>query len=134
MALAQQKWAESAGYYQKAMQLAPAFSFAGANRTLALYAGGQTNEAMREMRYRLNLYFPAVHIAVGAAELLHAFGMKYLTLLTFRKYAEGSTAAPRLLLRSWSAAEGAPGVIHGCVWHLSFCTLFERTQCLLLVL
>ena len=50
MALAQQKWAESAGYYQKAMQLAPAFSFAGANRTLALYAGGQTNEAMREMR------------------------------------------------------------------------------------
>ena len=50
VALAQQKWAESAGYYQKAMQLAPAFSFAGANRTLALYAGGQTNEAMREMR------------------------------------------------------------------------------------
>ena len=50
MALAQQKWAESAQYYQKAIQLAPAFSFAGANRTLALYAGGQTNEAMREMR------------------------------------------------------------------------------------
>ena len=55
MALAQQKWTESAGYYKKAMQLAPAFSFAGANRTLALYAGGQTNEAMREMRYLLGI-------------------------------------------------------------------------------
>ena len=61
MALAQQKWTEAAGYYEKAMQLAPAFSFAGANRTLALYAGGQTNEAMREMRYkhRLHLAIPS---------------------------------------------------------------------------
>ncbi len=50
MALAQQEWAESAQYYQKAVQLAPAFSFAGANRTLALYAGGHTDEAVREMR------------------------------------------------------------------------------------
>ena len=50
VALAHQKWAELAGHYQKAMQLAPAFTFAEANRTLALYAGGQTNEAMREMR------------------------------------------------------------------------------------
>lgn len=57
VALAQQKWAESAGYYQKAMQLAPAFSFAGANRTLALYAGGQTNEAMREMRCACSIPF-----------------------------------------------------------------------------
>ncbi len=58
MALAQQKWTEAAGYYEKAMQLAPSFSFAGANRTLALYAGGQTNEAMREMRYKHRLHLP----------------------------------------------------------------------------
>ncbi len=73
MALAQQKWTESAGYYQKAMQLAPAFSFAGANRTLALYAGGQTNEAMREMRYHLDTEPPLPCCSIDF------YGMSYLT-------------------------------------------------------
>ncbi|KAK9906822.1 hypothetical protein WJX75_008607 [Coccomyxa subellipsoidea] len=50
VSLAMGKWDEAASYYQRAIQLAPAFSFAAANRTLALYAGGKTNEAMREMR------------------------------------------------------------------------------------
>jgi lipoprotein NlpI len=44
------KYDEAAKYYQRAVQLAPSFSFAAANRTLALYAGGKTDEAMREMR------------------------------------------------------------------------------------
>ena len=34
------------GSYQKAVQLAPAFGLAGAKRTLALYAGNQTNKDM----------------------------------------------------------------------------------------
>lgn len=50
VALAMGQYDEAASYYQRAVQLAPAFSFAAANRSLALYAGGKTNEAMREMR------------------------------------------------------------------------------------
>ena len=44
------KWAEAADYYGRAARLAPSFSFASANRTLALYQLGQTSEAVREMR------------------------------------------------------------------------------------
>jgi hypothetical protein len=43
--------AESAEFYGKAVELAPAFSFAAANRALALYQLGNTNESMREMRW-----------------------------------------------------------------------------------
>lgn len=50
VSMAMGKFDEAANYYQRAIQLAPAFSFAIANRSLALYAGGKTNEAMREMR------------------------------------------------------------------------------------
>ena len=44
------RYDEAVAQYTRAVQLAPAFSFAAANRTLALYATGRTDEAMREMR------------------------------------------------------------------------------------
>ena len=44
------RYEEAVAQYSRAVQLAPAFSFAAANRTLALYAAGRTDEAMREMR------------------------------------------------------------------------------------
>lgn len=43
-------WGEAAEYYGRAAQLAPAFSFALANRALALYQLGQDNRAIKEMR------------------------------------------------------------------------------------
>ena len=51
-----QKWHDAAEYYGKAAELAPAFSFAAANRALATYQLGErdeetTNQALREMRY-----------------------------------------------------------------------------------
>ncbi len=44
------RYDEAVAQYTRAVQLAPAFSFAAANRTLAMYAAGRTDEAMREMR------------------------------------------------------------------------------------
>ena len=59
---------EAARFYQRATQLAPAFSFAAANRTLALYQAGQTNEAMREMRCaRTGSHVPAANGMAAAA-------------------------------------------------------------------
>ena len=50
-----QKWDDAAEYYGKASSLAPAFSFAAANKALATYQLGEqdpknTDEALREMR------------------------------------------------------------------------------------
>ena len=42
---------ESIGYYGKAVALSPEFSFAAANRALAMYQVGQTEASIREMRY-----------------------------------------------------------------------------------
>ena len=44
------RYDEAVAQYTRATQLAPAFSFAAANKTLGLYAAGQTDESMREMR------------------------------------------------------------------------------------
>ncbi len=41
---------ESIGYYGKAVTLSPEFSFAAANRALAMYQVGQTEASIREMR------------------------------------------------------------------------------------
>jgi hypothetical protein len=41
------QWSEAVGYYTKATQLAPSFSFAAANRSLALYQTGNTEQAIR---------------------------------------------------------------------------------------
>lgn len=49
--MAMGKYTEAVSQYTRAIQLAPAFSFAAANKTLALYAAGQTDQAMREMRW-----------------------------------------------------------------------------------
>ena len=50
MKLAQGAWAEAAEYYGKAYKLAPSFSFAAANQSLALYQQGKLKESVREMR------------------------------------------------------------------------------------
>lgn len=56
-------WAAAAEYYGRAAQLAPAFSFAQANRALALYQLGQDNKSIKEMRcgavkrYRQSRYY-----------------------------------------------------------------------------
>lgn len=44
------RYDEAVAQYTRATQLAPAFSFAAANKTLGLYAAGQTEQSMREMR------------------------------------------------------------------------------------
>ena len=95
VALAQQKWAQSAGYYQKAMQLAPAFSFAGANRTLALYAGGQTNEAMREMRCACLIPFASMSALLSPLkDQRHVYCCHHCT----------EPGAPHLAGHRWAAA------------------------------
>ena len=46
----QREWQEAADYYGKAYKLAPGFSFAAANQSLALYQLGKTKEATRTMK------------------------------------------------------------------------------------
>jgi len=48
---AQGAWQDAADFYGKAYKLAPGFSFAAANQSLALYQLGKTNEATRTMKY-----------------------------------------------------------------------------------
>lgn len=48
--MAQGAWKEAAEFYGKAYKLAPQFSFAAANQSLALYQQGDTKDAVREMR------------------------------------------------------------------------------------
>lgn len=64
-----QEWGLAADYYGKAASMAPAFAFAAANKSLALYQLGQTNESMREMRSLLRRYpdFPDMRAALTAA-------------------------------------------------------------------
>ena len=52
------RWKDAAQFYGRASDLAPAFSFAAANRALALYQLGerdasQSDQAVREMRCAL---------------------------------------------------------------------------------
>ncbi|KAK9817700.1 hypothetical protein WJX72_000888 [[Myrmecia] bisecta] len=63
------RWKEAVEYYGKAAVLAPAFSFAVANRALAMYQLGQTNESIREMRTLLRRYpdFDDMRAALAAA-------------------------------------------------------------------
>ena len=60
------RWGDAAQFYGKASDLAPAFSFAAANRALALYQLGeadppQSDQAVREMRCLARV---AVRVAV----------------------------------------------------------------------
>lgn len=59
----------AAKYFQKASNLSPAFSFAAANRCVALFAAGDVNTSMREMRAVLRKYpdFPDTRAALTAA-------------------------------------------------------------------
>lgn len=59
----------AAKYFGRAASMAPAFSFAAANRCVALFAAGRTNESMREMRAVLRRYpdFPDTRAALTAA-------------------------------------------------------------------
>lgn len=59
----------AAQYFGRAAGMAPAFSFAAANRCVALFAAGRTNESMREMRAVLRRYpdFPDTRAALTAA-------------------------------------------------------------------
>jgi predicted Zn-dependent protease len=59
----------AAGYFARAVALSPAFSFAAANRCVALFAAGKVNESMREMRAVLRRYpdFPDTRAALTAA-------------------------------------------------------------------
>ena len=46
------RWKDAAEFYGKAASLAPEFAFSKANRAVAMFQLGDTNESMREMRYR----------------------------------------------------------------------------------
>ena len=67
--LAMGRWAAAAEYFGKAASISPQFSFAAANRCLALFADGQVNVAIREMRTVLRRYpdFPDTRAALTAA-------------------------------------------------------------------
>lgn len=49
-------WSDAANYFEKAMILAPQFSFAAANRAIALYQLGEENRAIKEFRSLLRRY------------------------------------------------------------------------------
>jgi len=67
--MAQGAWQDAADFYGKAYKLAPGFSFAAANQSLALYQLGKTNEATRTMKSLLRRYpdFPDIRAALTAA-------------------------------------------------------------------
>eukprot|EP00798_Chlamydomonas_sp_ICE-L_P020732 gene20732-27547_t len=56
-------------YYGKAVELAPSFSFAAANKALAMYQQGQEEQAIRDMRALLRRYpdFPDMRAGLAAA-------------------------------------------------------------------
>ena len=58
LSAAARRWQDASKYYGRAAELAPAFSFAAANKALALYQMGEeepahTEQAVREMRRAL---------------------------------------------------------------------------------
>ncbi len=63
------QWKEAATCYGTAARLAPEFSFAAANKALALYQLGETDTAVREMRSLLRRYpgFDDVRAALTGA-------------------------------------------------------------------
>lgn len=63
------RWKDAEQYYGRAASLAPSFSFAAANRALALYQLGETEASIREMRTLLRRYmdFPDMRAALAAA-------------------------------------------------------------------
>ena len=67
--LGMQNWDAAVEYFGKAAALSPQFSFASANRCVALFAAGRVNESMREMRGILRRYpdFPDTRAALTAA-------------------------------------------------------------------
>lgn len=67
--MAQGAWQDAADFYGKAYKLAPGFSFAAANQSLALYQLGKTKEAIRTMKSLLRRYpdFPDMRAALTAA-------------------------------------------------------------------
>lgn len=44
------RWHDAAEFYGKAASLAPEFAFSAANKAVAMFQLGETNESMREMR------------------------------------------------------------------------------------
>ena len=44
------RWKDAAEFYGKAASLAPEFAFPAANKAVAMFQLGETNESMREMR------------------------------------------------------------------------------------
>eukprot|EP00878_Enallax_costatus_P005296 GHUV01005563.1.p1 GENE.GHUV01005563.1~~GHUV01005563.1.p1 ORF type:complete len:364 (+),score=89.25 GHUV01005563.1:278-1369(+) len=63
-------WSDAEQCFAKAAQLAPAFSFAAANKTLAMFQLGKREQAIREMRTLLRRYpdFPDMRAALAAAQ------------------------------------------------------------------
>lgn len=63
-------WSEAEQCFGRAAQLAPAFSFAAANKTLAMFQLGKREQAIREMRTLLRRYpdFPDMRAALAAAQ------------------------------------------------------------------
>ncbi len=45
------RWKDAKEFYGKAASLAPEFAFSVANKAVAMFQLGETNESMREMRY-----------------------------------------------------------------------------------
>ncbi|GFH25619.1 TPR_REGION domain-containing protein [Haematococcus lacustris] len=70
------QWQEALAYYSKAVELAPGFSFASANRALALYQLGQAEQAIREMRNLLRRYSSFTDMRAALAAALWGAGLE----------------------------------------------------------
>ncbi|DBA74638.1 TPA: hypothetical protein ACH3X2_009418 [Trebouxia sp. C0005] len=64
------RWKDAKEFYGKAASLAPEFAFSVANKAVAMFQLGETNESMREMRALLRRYpdFPDMRAALAAAD------------------------------------------------------------------
>jgi len=63
------RWKDAKEFYGKAASLAPEFAFSVANKAVAMFQLGETNESMREMRYLVftSCFLYASHVCI----LLH---------------------------------------------------------------
>lgn len=97
--MAQGAWKEAADFYGKAYKLAPQFSFAAANQSLALYQQGRMTEAVREMR-RASRGFLHALTSLCCAELMHS---RCRTLL--RRFPDFPDMRAALAAASWRVGD-----------------------------
>ncbi len=67
------RWKDAKEFYGKAASLAPEFAFSVANKAVAMFQLGETNESMREMRYMVFTARILYHMAVSSCAVNGGF-------------------------------------------------------------